>query len=215
MFWCHVKIRIANLWLRYRVFPRYVLSVTSVFIITQHCCLIFCCLTELHGQHCHFISVFLCSEDMIIYGFIYAWAVLFFLSPDMFILFLMFVCEWCLTNLSISLCLLKEKVNVSLTTAPEWKFVTFVPVEQLLNRGPPYFNSTHLCSIDSSLSLPVNKKTQWHCHSWAEKCVRACVLKCVTVSECFWAEVRGSRLHFLSHPLRRTSLLDWVRRFSL
>lgn len=135
----------------------------------------------------------------------------FCLNPDMFILFLMFMCKWWLTNLSIALCLMKEKIDVTLTTAPAWKFVTFVPVEQLLNWGPPYFNSTHLCSIHSSLSLSVKGLNETA--TSGQRNVYLNVSSYVWLSLSVFglkSEVVGCTS---SHPLRSTSLLDWVQRF--
>ncbi len=79
----------------------------------------------------------------------------------------------------------------------------------MMNWQPPLLNSTHLFSIHSSRLLLVSKRSRRRCHILAEKCVCLCIRGCMTVSDCFWAEARGRRLHFLSYPLRGTSPLDW------
>lgn len=108
-----------------------------------------------------------------------------------------------------SLCLMQERTDVFLTTAAVGTFVTFVSVEQAMIWGPPLLNPrTSLHSRCLSV-----KRSRQRRHIWPEKCVCVCILGCMTVSDCSWAEVRGRRLHLLSHPLRGKSLLDWLRLF--
>lgn len=109
-------------------------------IIRQHChCLCLCPfwsqvnLTKQHGSHYHFIFIFLYGENMNIYGFMNALAPLFCLFVFSFpwhvyscfeVCVRSYVHEVCLTNLSISLCPMQEKIDVILTTAchscPRW-----------------------------------------------------------------------------------------------
>lgn len=102
------------------------------------------------------------------------------------------------------------RLNAILTPAAAWTFFTAVPLNKGMNWGPPHLSSAAFTSL---LLLPVNKRSR--CHIWAEKCTHAYVLRRMTVSECLWTEVRGRGLYFLSHPLRSTSLVDWLQQLSL
>lgn len=112
-------------------------------IIRQRCCL--CCpqinLTEQHRWHCHIIFIF-SHENMIIYGFMYAWSPLADLI-DLIHSHVLSCFDVCVTR-SVNEGHLS---NLSLSPAgEEWRppqrsscrtFVSFVPVEQTMNWGPP------------------------------------------------------------------------------
>lgn len=102
------------------------------------------------------------------------------------------LCKESFSDLSVSFCPLQERSDVLLITETAGKFVSFSWTED------PTTSQSH-----ASLQLPLftcrTSAKEWTLlprRTWPEKCVCTGVLGCMTVSECFWAEVRGCRLHW-------------------
>lgn len=118
--------------------------------------------THLDGN----LAIFIFSHDknMIIYWLMNAW------SHQQHMIDLLSCFDVCVLYMRdvwvtfLSLCLTQERSDVLLTTTAAGKVVTFVPVKQTMNWGPPLLNSTHLCSAHSSLSPPpVSKSSRRRC----------------------------------------------------
>lgn len=110
----------------------------------------------------------------------------------------------------LCLCLTQERSVVLLATG---NFVIFVPVEQMMNWGPPQPRTS--LQPPTLHSLLVDDRSRPRCLSTPGQrnvCVR--VYSDAWLCECFWAEVRGSSLHFVSQSPRGTSLLERLRRLS-
>lgn len=94
-------------------------------------------------------------------------------------LVLMFV--WYFSNLSVSLSCRRGATSST--------FVTFVPLNKRWTEDLHASTSHTSAAATLHSRCPVKESTALPHHTWPEKCVCACILGCMTVSECFWAEV--------------------------
>lgn len=122
-------------------------------------------------------------------------------SPTVIVFF--FVSGWGL-SVTFSVSLTQERSDVLLTTPTPGRFISFVPAEQTMIWGSSWLlilnNNTHISASPTfhSRCPSAKESTSLPHRTWAEKCVCACVLGCMTVSECFRAEVRGCGLNSFS-----------------